>query len=216
MPSVLIPTASLAVYADYTALKAGVLDWSQRADLAGQVPAFIELAERAMFRSLPLRLTETTQTGTTSGDTIALPVALNAIERVEIESGGVRYTLNYTSPNGIERLTVGSGLPSLYTVEAGALRLIAAPGGEYTYTIYYLETPAFLSDSDPSNAILAAHPDLYLWGALVELARFIMDGEMEQRFLAAYGAVLTSIRAADERRRFPISGGLQIRPRGVR
>lgn len=216
MATVLIPLESTGVYADYSSLQLGILDWSQRSDLAAKVPAFIEMAERSMFRSLPLRATETTSSGTTSGETIALPAKLNAIERVEIELSGVKYTLTYTSPNGIEALTAATSLPTRFTVENGALRLIPAPAGAYGYTLFYMESPAFLSAGAPSNAILAAHPDLYLWGALLELARYIMDPEMEAKYLAAYGAVLNAIRAADERRRLPVSGGLQIKPRSAR
>lgn len=216
MPSVLVPSERIAAFADYEALQSTILDWAQRADLAEEVTTFIELAELAMFRELPLRLNETIYSGTTSGETIAIPVALNAIERVEIESGGVRYTVPYTSPNGIESLTVGTALPTRYTVENQGLRLIPAPAGAYTFTLFYLETPAHLSPGNPSNSMLLAHPDLYLWGSLVELARYVMDPEMEARYLSAYGAVLDSIRRADERRRFPISGGLQMKPRGRR
>lgn len=215
MSNVLVPVGSTGVYSDYTKLQAGILDWAQRADLASKVPAFIEMAERSMFRT-PLRASETSISGTTSGDTIALPAVLNAIERLELQRDGVKYTLDYTSPNGIEALTVSGGLPSRYTIENGALRLIAAPAGDYTYTIFYLPTPDFLAAGNPSNAILASAPDVYLWGSLVELARFIIDSEQEARFLAAYTAALTSFKSADDRRRLPQSGGLQIKPRNAR
>ena len=216
MASVLIPIAPDGVYSDYASLQAGIIDWSQRSDLSAKIPAFIEMAERAMFRELPLRANETTVTGTATSDIIALPVALNAIERVEIETNSVKYTLTYTSPNGIEDLTRATGLPTRYTVENGSLRFISAPADAYAYTIFYMDSPAYLSDGAPSNAILAAHPDLYLWGALTELARYVMDPEMESKYLASYGVVLQSIRRADERRRLPVSGGLQIKPRGYR
>lgn len=215
MPNVLIPLAFTGVYPDYAALQAGIIDWSQREDLASQMPAFIELAERSMFRELPLRASESVLTGSAVGQTISLPAVLNAIERVELVSNGVKYTLTYTSPNGIEALSTVS-LPTRFTVENGALRLIAPPAADYSYSIFYMSRPDFLTGSVPSNAVLAAHPDLYLWGALTELARYIMDYEMEGRYLAAYVSALGSVRAADERRRFPASGGLQIKPRSVR
>ncbi|MBA3773826.1 MAG: hypothetical protein H0X13_15450 [Ramlibacter sp.] len=214
--AVLLSTAFTSAYADYAALQAGVIDWSQRDDLASKVPAFIELAERAMFREVALRATQSSEAGTSSGDTITLPDRLNAIDRVELTAGGVKYTLNYTSPNGIEALTAGTGLPSRYTIQNGAIRLISAPAAGYSYTLFYRPTPAFLSPSLTSNAILANHPDLYLWGSLTELARYIMDNEMEGKFLAAYVSAVASVRAADERLRFPASGGMQIKPRNAR
>jgi hypothetical protein len=214
--TIIVTPSPASVYSTYALLQAGVIDWAQRADLTSKAPTFIELAEHAMFRELPLRASETTLSGTTSGDTIAIPAVLNAIERVELTVGTTRYTLGYTSPNDIERLTIAAGLPTRFTVENGSIRLIATPQGAYSYSVYYLPTPDFLSSTAPSNALLSAHPDVYLWGSLTELARYIMDDQMEAKYLAAYTSAVDSIRKADERKRLPISGGLQTRVRTVR
>jgi hypothetical protein len=213
MATVLLQPANPGIYPDYTALQAGILNWVQREDLAAHAPAFIEMAERTMFRELPLRATETSFSGITSGDTITLPAVLNAIESIEISANGRSYALDYTP--GAEQCQL-SGQPERYTMQNGVLRLFPSPAGAYGYTVYYMPTPAFLSAVNQSNALLVAHPDIYLWGALTELARFIMDAQLEASYLNAYKSALSSIQRADERRRFPIAGGMQIKPRGRR
>lgn len=216
MANVLVQPVNPGIYPHYEALKVGVLAWAQREDLAQHVASFIELAERTMFRELALRADEDALRGTTSGATIALPSVLNAIDRIEIAAHGRLHTLDYTSPNGVELLTGAPGLPTRYIVENGAIRLLAAPSGSYDYTVFYRPTPDFLSPSNQTNALLTAHPDIYLWGALTELARFVMDPELEASYLNAYKSALSSIQRADERRRLPVSGGMQIKPRGRR
>ena len=210
MATVLLQPANPGIYPDYTALQAGILGWAQREDLAAQAPAFIELAERTMFRELPLRAHEASISGTTEGASIDLPAVLNAIERIEISANGQVYSLSYDAAAFHGE---SAGQPRSYRVQNGAALLYPTPAGAYDYTVHYLQTPSFLSPSNQSNVLLTAHSDIYLWGALTELARFIKDGEMEATYLNAYKSALSSIQRADERRRFPITGGMQIKPR---
>lgn len=213
MATVLLQPANPGIYPDYTSLQAGILKWAQREDLAEYVPAFVELAERTMFRELVLRADEISASGTTAGAAIDLPPVLNAIERIEIHANGQTYSLSY---DAAATHSEAAGQPRSYRVHHGAAILHPAPAGPYEYTLHYLPTPAFLSPINQSNVLLAAHPDIYLWGALTELARFVKDAQDEATYLNAYKSALSSIQRADERRRLPIAGGLQIKPRGQR
>ena len=206
----------MATLSTYTDLLNRVSEWSQREDLLALVPNFIELAEKTIFRELPLRSIETSATGTTTSDTIAQPADCLSIERLEIVANGYKYTLSYTSPNGIEALTGTTSKPSRYTVENGNIRLISPPSSAYSYTLYYIPQVLPLSTTVLTNSIFALSPDVYLFGALMELSRYIMDGEMEAKYGARFSQTLDSMKRKDERQRFPISGGLQIKTRGAR
>lgn len=201
---------------NYTELKAAVADWLDRTDLTTQIVDGIALAEAPILRDLKLRVGETTATGTTATATIAIPAGLGKIERLEIVSSGVSYTLNYTSPNGIELLTYSTGLPTRYTVENGAIRLIPAPASTYTYTLYYVPNLAVLSASNPTNWVLTNAPDVYLFGSLVQVALFTMDDAAAARFGPLFGNAMDAVRRMDYSKRFPLSGGLQIKPRHAR
>lgn len=200
----------------YAALQAQVIDWSHRSDLAARIPGFIELAERELFRELSLRAEDVSISGIASTDTIAIPAGINSIERVEIEAHGHRYTLSYSSPNGIAALTGAPNTPSRYVIEASVIRLLPPPDGPYDYTIYSTAEIDPLSDATPTNWLLENHVDLYLKAVLLQVAKFTKNAEDTARLMQEVGIALDAVRRADERKRFPIAGGLQIKPRSYR
>jgi hypothetical protein len=204
------------IISTYAALLAQVADWSHRADLVARVPGFIEVAERELFRELSLRSIEASTSGTTSGATIAIPTGLSSFERIKINAAGHEFTLNYSSPNGIAVLTSAPGCPFRFLLEDGAIRLLPAPGGAYSYTIYYIPELSALSASNTSNWLLANHADLYLKAALLQVAKFANNQPDVVRLEREVAVALDSIKRADERKRFPIAGGLQIKPRSYR
>ena len=200
----------------YTELKSLIAAYAHRTDLTAKIPDFITLAENVLFREITPRATETSTTGTTSSATITYPADCTAIERIEIVSGGVKYTLSYTSPNGIEALTATTNRPSRFTVENGAIRLISVPSGAYTYTIFYIPRLLPLSDALPTNWLSIQHPDAYLNAAMTECARYTNNDTLLQRYQPLMAASIDAIQREDGRRRFPASGGLQIKPRNAR
>lgn len=201
---------------DYASLQAAVIDWTHRDDLAARLPLFIQLAEKEIFRDLLLRLTEVAATGTTSGETIPLPAAMASLLRVEVSAYGRRFTLDYTSPNGVEGLTVSPDVPSRYTVENGAIRLLPAPPGPLAYSVFYLPLLTALSDSNTTNWLVLNAPDVYLHGTAKQLATWAEDAEMFAKETPLLQAALDSVQGFNERQRLPASGGLQIKPRRVR
>ena len=205
-----------ALITDYTTLQAAVVDDSHRTDLASRVPRYIQQAENEIFRDLALRKIEAKATGTTSGDTLAIPASAVQIERVEIEANGRKYTLDYTSPNGIDQLTVSPGVPTRFTVENGVIRLLVAPAGAYTYSVFYVPSLAPLSDTSPTNWLVATFPDVYLYGALRQMALWAEDADMLAKYEPLFQAAKAAVQGFDDRQRFPASGGLQIKPRRYR
>lgn len=201
---------------NYATLQTVAADQAHRADLASRMPRFIQLAENEIFRTLALRKVEAKSTGTTSGETLAIPAGCAQLERIEIEASGHKYTLDYTSPNGIEALTGSTDLPTRFTVENGAIRLIAAPAGPYTYSIFYVPLLTALSDVAPTNWLLLNYPDVYLWGTCLQIAIFSGEEGDKATFAPMFLGAIDSVRRFDDRQRFPASGGLQIKPRSVR
>ena len=77
---------------------------------------------------------------------------------------------------------VAVGRPRFWSLVGAELRYHPAPDREYTATLtYYVRIPA-LGDARPTNWLLVAHPDLYLFGSLKEAAPFL-------RALGAYPAL---------------------------
>lgn len=200
----------------YTQLQTEVAAWSHRNDLTAKIPDFITLAENSILRMLELRINEASVTGTTTGDTITPPSGMARIERIEVVSGGTKYTLAYTPANGIERLTGALGLPSRFTLENGVIRLIRAPDSAYAYTVFYLPDFTALSATSPSNWVLLNAADVYLYGTLLQMALYTQDDVAAKKWSGLFEGVMSEVKRSDESRRMPLTGGLQIKPRQTR
>lgn len=196
---------------DYATLQAEVINVSHRADLATQIPNFIQRAEAEMTRLLPLRSFETALTGTSTG-TITLPADFDQVELLVLNANGRDYVMDYTSPNGVSAYV--SGNPNRYTLLDGVLKFIAPTGG--AYTLNYLRKLVPLSDSATTNFVLTNHPDAYLYGALVQMHLYTRDDAELSKYAPLFNQVMAQISGQDARKRLPAAGGLQIKPRSYR
>lgn len=197
----------------YAALQADVAAYSHRSDLTALITGFIAKAEALLFRELTSTTLEDSATGTTSGATISLPTDYNAILRVELTHNSTKFTLDYASPNGIESLTQTPGVPCFYTLEGNAIRLLPEPADNYQYAVLYEPKLSALSDSNTSNWLLDVAPDLYLVATLAEVGRYTRNQELVAEMQAQIPVLMDSVKRQDRARKFPKSGGLQIRPR---
>lgn len=198
----------------YSTLQTAIADQIHRTDLTTQIPRFIELAESLIFRELALNELIASATGTAT-ETIAFPADFGSIARLELVSGSVRYTLDYTSPNGIEQLTSSTGMPTRYTMETNEIRLIPAPAGTMTYALFYHPSIDPLSSTNTTNWILTNAPDLYLSASCAEACRYMEDDAGLAKYQQQTGGLLDAVRRKDERRRLSSLGALQIKPRGA-
>lgn len=199
---------------NYSELQTAVANQVHRTDLTAKLPLFIQLAEGVLFRELSISELETSVTGTAT-ETIALPSDFGELVRLEMTYGGMKQTIDYTSPNGIEAMTEASGQPTRYTVQGDAIRLIPAPSGTLTYTLFYTPVVSALSDSNTTNWILENAPDLYLYSACTEACRYMEDDAGVARYQNFVAVLLDSVRRKDERRKFSSAGAMQIKPRNA-
>lgn len=198
----------------YSELLTAVASQVHRTDLEAKIPLFVQLAEGVLFRELSISELETSVSGTAT-ETIALPSDFGELNRLEMTYGGLKQTIDYTSPNGIEAMTEATGQPVRYTVQNNAIRLIPAPSGTLTYTLFYTPVVAPLSASNTSNWILANAPDLYLYSVCVEACRYMEDDAGVARYQNFTAVLLDSVRRKDERRKFSSAGAMQIKPRNA-
>jgi hypothetical protein len=199
------------VITDYASLQAEVISVSHRTDMASKIPGFIQRAEREMARLLPLRAFETTVTGTSTG-TIALPADFDQVELLVLNSNGREYPMDYTSPNGVSAYV--SGNPNRYTVLNGVIKFIAPTGGHYT--LHYLKKLVPLSDTNTTNFILTEHPDAYLTGTLMQLHLYTRNDAEANKYAPMFHMILDQIAAQGARKRLPVAGSMQIKPRSYR
>ena len=185
----------------YAQLKSAVADWLERSDLSDRITDFITLAESRLNRVLRLRLMESEQAlvATTGARTITLPVGYREPLGLWLESTGGRQEIGFVDPAAMQ-VVAGRGQPRQWTIDGTSLAFERPCDQVYVFTMRMLGRLT-LSDAQPTNAILADYPDLYLFGALVEAAPYLRDAEMLGLFAARFEAALAEVRAKETRSR---------------
>jgi hypothetical protein len=185
----------------YTNLKAAVATHLARSDLTTPIVDFITLAEAKFQRTLRTRQMEQRSTAVAT-EYMALPTNFLELRNIQI-NGSPNYTLEQLSPFEIDAKDDGtSGRPAYYCLLANQIQLSPAPDSTYTLEIDYYEQIPVLSGSNASNWLLAAAPDAYLYGALMEAAAFLIDDPRVPLWQAALTQVINQIQGADRRARW--------------
>lgn len=160
---------AISTYADLTA---AVGRWLSRSDLNSVIPDFISLAHAEINRQLRVRQMETefTTVGTAEVD---LPDGFRQFRRVKVETNPPA-PLSYISDEDADAKYSGqTGVPKFYTIINNKVRLVPEPDGSYNVTFIYfkeLEGPEL-----DTNVVFQAHPDLYLFGALVQATPYLKN-----------------------------------------
>jgi hypothetical protein len=160
----------------YSELQAAVGNWLDHGLFAARIPEFIALFEAAANRRLRVREQEAATTLMPSSGTAALPADYLAWRRVTW-TGSPRVELQYVHPSYLQAAypSTPSARPRVFTIEGSTLKIrpVDATALEFDY---FQKIPA-LSDGAATNWLLAGHPDLYLFGALVEAEMFGVNDE---------------------------------------
>lgn len=196
---------------NYGTLKTAIADFAERADLTTQIPYFVDYAQQEIARNLRGSINTVAADITVSASTVAVPSDFQASRRLYLSVTPVR-TIAFCSPEtlaevGAEYTT--SSYPSHVSVQ-GSNFVFAPPfGSSSTGKLLYWATPAVMSADTDTNVVLTEYPFLYLYGALSELFRYIIDDRsepMDQRFRALLADI-------NKREAFDaLAGGVQGRP----
>lgn len=205
---------------NYTNLKAEIALWLNRQDLTSVIPTFITLLEAQVGRDLRVREMLTSSTGSlaTTG-IIACPADFAGVHELTITDTSGPRVLEYASMDEVDRARHErddvTDTPRLYTIRGSDIVVAPLPDDTYAYTLWYYQKIPALSDAAPTNWFLTKHPDVYLYGSLMQAAPFLHNDERISVWGAALGAILEQIRLADEREtrgRGPLK--LRFRPYG--
>jgi hypothetical protein len=183
----------------YPQLQSAIADWLERGDLATRIPAFIALAEAQMNRTLRVRRMVARASATVDGAFSATPADFLEAISLTASDGSRSWDLEPAAPEVALRQAAGevTGVPRSWALVGTEFRYMPAPAAPLTAELtYYARIPA-LTESSPSNWVLADHPDVYLFGALKEAAPFLRDMEMASLFEAKQQAALAALRDTD-------------------
>lgn len=202
--AVAISTSTEGAIDSYTKLKAALADTLDRTDLNSMLPRFIRLAEVRMTRLILHPQRDTTATVTTEAgvDTLALPAALVRLKTAHIMADPI--ALLYQVPVSELRASwnSGSGQPQAFALDGLNMVVGPRPDAAYTIALSYTAGIAPLTSTNETNWLLLAHPDAYLYGALVHAEAYLANDERLPLWKSVFDETIAEINAEGNRRRF--------------
>ena len=186
----------------YDELKASIANWADRDDLSNFIPDFIALTEARFNRELRLRSMEQKEYATTVGGQANYALPTNYLQMREFRlNTDPTVSLQYVSPEIYEAWNLGSGQPKWYTIIANEIRLGPVPAGAYEMEMLFWRKFPNLSPTNTTNWMLQNAPDVYLYGALLELEPFIQNDARINVWAAGYQKAVTDIQLQDDKDR---------------
>lgn len=166
---------SIATYDD---LQSKITSWLKRPDLADQVVDFIELAEAHFNRVIRSPEMEVRSQLVADAEFSGLPSDYLGMREIHMETAPDK-PLKYFSP---QELTIRdfenhTGTPYGYSIVDQQLKLYPSPDATNTAAVemIYISKIAALSDSNTTNWLLTAHPDIYLYGSMMQAEGFLYN-----------------------------------------
>jgi hypothetical protein len=201
---------ALATYSD---LQASVADWLNRDDLTAQIPDFIAMAEARFNREIRNHAMIGRYTNTTSNSYFSLPA--DWVEMISLVStGSPPVALEYVSIDSLNdiRQDVLTGNPRYYTIIDNDLLVHPSQSDDVDFELTYYKKIAALSDVNTSNWLLSSHPDIYLYGSLMQAEPYLKNDERTTTWATLLSQAMEALRLADERAKRP-AGGFTARRR---
>jgi hypothetical protein len=160
----------------YAELQTAIGNWLDHSLFTARIPEFIALFEACANRRLRVRQQEATTNLTPDANgSASLPADYLALRRVTW-TGSPRVELAYVHPSYLQAAypSAPADVPRIFTIEGATLKV--RPRDQTALEVNYFQKIPALATTDP-NWLLTAHPDLYLFGALVEAEMFGVNDE---------------------------------------
>jgi hypothetical protein len=186
----------------YSELRSSIADWLNRDDLASVIPDFISLAEAQLERRLPTERMVKRATATIDTPFSALPSDFLSVKSLVLTSTAPTQPLEFLSEDELDAKKYvyrTTGKPQYFTLIGNQIEVLPAPDTGYLAEITYVSTLAKLSDSNTSNWILARHPDVYLYGSLMQAAPYLRDDERVGLWASMYTQAIEEMLIQDSR-----------------
>lgn len=185
----------------YSELKTSVADWLNRSDLTSAVPDFISLAEAQVERRLRTRQMIVRATATIDSEYSAVPADFLEARTLKLNTNPVT-PLQFETIDSLDNLStqyLSAGKPRFFSIVGGQIRTVPISDSSYTAELVYYAKLSKLSDSNTTNWLLTASPDIYLYGALMQAAPYLKDDARIDTWSQMYLTALQDLQTADDR-----------------
>ena len=174
----------------YATLKTAIAGWTHRDDLTASLGDFITMAETRIFSDLKVKEMEARTDYTPTSRYLTTPTRLTSIRRI-VAKAATPVELMATSPDGLRRVyDTATGTPSHYTVLGSEIEFNRIPNVDME--ILHFAAPAALSDTDTSNAVLSAYPQIYLAACMVQAGLYMVDDGMVAKWQGMYADAVSA------------------------
>src|SRR6185312_6758403 len=210
--------------ADYTSLCQAIQDFSHRPSINQYADYFVQGGENRIYRRLlalnagnGLEWMEQTLTGTidATAGTMAIPSDYFSLENANVVTSQGTYELVAKEPGWIFSrypARVASGIPAYIARQGSNFIFGPFPDDAYSITGTYYGRGAPLTTSNPTTWMTTNITDTLLAACMIEVSKFLKDGEAEQEWKATLDERLTDICIADKASRY--SGGTLVMDTG--
>lgn len=179
-----------------TGLQASLIDHLGRPDLVASIPDFVAIAEADLNRKLRVRLMMGLTASTVTSQFATAPTDFAGVVSMWNANG---LPMNARSIDAIIKLTGdnagGTGVITDYSVIGANFAFYPVPTAAQATTMAYYKTLPPLATFG-TNWLLKAHPDTYLYGALIASAPYLRDDDRVSVWGAMYanavGAVMSN------------------------
>lgn len=196
----------------YSGLKSAIADHLDNAGLDSQIDDFIDIAEARHKREVRIREMLKRSTITIDDRFLTIPADFLQPKTLRIFTGfttGHRYYPDVREVS-VDDLTdhsrVDISRPKFYAVhESIEFDVDIDPLDTYSGELIYYFPLTALSDSNADNAILTRAPDVYLYGALISSAPFLMFDERISVWEKLYSQAVNNLNSLDFKRSGPLA-----------
>jgi hypothetical protein len=186
----------------YANLQIEVADWLNRSDLTAKIPTFIALLESYVSRKLRVRQMIVRADANVSSEYTALPSDFRALQTMSLITTNPTKPLQFLTVSELaqqKRAHVSLFTPSFYGIVGGTIQVVPTPDQTYGAEIVYWAAIPALSGTNTTNWLLTEHPDLYLYGTLLQAAPYLTNDDR----LAVWGTmrdqIIEDMNVADEK-----------------
>lgn len=198
----------------YSGLQSAIADWLDRTDMTARIPSFIQLGEARLNRILRTLNQIEIEDITVDSEYKVLPATWAQTSNLCFTSAPVD-EITYLAPDSFVRARMenpANGKPKFYTIRKGRIYFLPAPDSDQYLTHSYYEKIPALSDSNTSNWLLDAHPDLYLNTAIFQAYRLLRDDEGMAEAQAQIDQALAEIDLMTSRATTPTTPKVRTKP----
>jgi hypothetical protein len=180
-------------------------DWIARSDVTDAVLSdCVVMFEAVANRQLRVRQMEASSTLTPASGEATLPTDYLMWRSVTWE-GSPTQQLEYVEPRWMRAAynSTDADTPTVFTIEGTTFSLRPTSTTSVTFR-YWQKIPA-LSDSNTTNWLLTAHPDVYLHGCLYEVYKYLRDSDGAVAYIQLRDAGFEEIKKLSEKTKGPVS-----------